>query len=304
MSQKILITGCSNGFGYLTAKALSKRGHTVFASMRKSSRRNASKADELRAFAEDCSGTIRVLELDVTEELSVQAAVRKTLVEEEYIDVVVNNAGMGSGGWLESFTSDQFQKIFDVNLFGMQRVNRAVLPSMRERGEGLLIHVSSILGRVLLPYCGPYAASKFAVEAFAEAYNIELSGLGIQSLIVEPGGFATGFGTGMISPADEDCTKSYGELAENPEKMWSGIGKSLEGEGAPNPQDVADAIVALIEMPKAKRPLRTVVDKKSESAITSINQATGRVQELLLASVSLMSEEREDRALRKNLLDE
>jgi NAD(P)-dependent dehydrogenase (short-subunit alcohol dehydrogenase family) len=119
----------------------------------------------------------RFFDLDVTDDQSVQSAVEKATEEMGSIDVVINNAGIGVIGMQEHFTPDDFQKLFDINVVGVQRVNRAVLPQMREKGSGLLIHVSSLLGRMTLPFYGPYNASKWALEALAENYRVELSGL-------------------------------------------------------------------------------------------------------------------------------
>ena len=150
--QNVLITGTSSGFGLLTARTLLQKGHTVFATMRGVAGKNAAAADGLRKFAEGQDGTLHLLELDVTNDASVDNAVKTALKLSGRIDVVVNNAGTGSGGLAESFTVDQFKQLFEVNLFGVQRVNRAVLPSMRDTGQGLLIQVSSIMGRIVIPY--------------------------------------------------------------------------------------------------------------------------------------------------------
>ena len=120
-----------------------------------------------------------VLELDVTSDDSVKIAVAKAIELGGPLDVVVNNAGIGCGGLAEAFTAEQWQQVFDINVFGVQRVSRAVLPSMRERGTGLLINVSSIMGRVVLPFAAPYTATKFALEGMTEAYRYELSGTGV-----------------------------------------------------------------------------------------------------------------------------
>ena len=288
MSQTVLITGSSSGFGLLTARTLLEKGHTVFATMRDPSGRNAANAGDLHTFAAGTSGTLHVLDLDVTSDASVEAAVKQALDLEGRIDVVVNNAGYGSGGYAEAFTMDQFQRSFEVNVFGVQRVNRAVLPAMRGQGSGLLILVSSTMGRIVLPFAAPYTAAKYAVEGLAESYRYELASAGIDVVIVEPGGFGTNFLANMAPADDEARIASYGPLAEIPQQFWGGLGHLFEGEGAPDPQDVADAISHLIDTPAGSRPLRTVVDPMTGGeGPTAINQLTDQIQEQMLSGMGM-----------------
>jgi NAD(P)-dependent dehydrogenase (short-subunit alcohol dehydrogenase family) len=260
MSQTVLVTGCSSGFGKLIARTLLSQGHTVAATMRDPEGRNSPHAQELRDLAATAPGKLHVLELDVTDASSVDAAVGAVLDAEGAIDVVVNNAGYGAGGLAEGFTEAQWRQMFEVNVFGVQRVNRAVLPSMRRRGAGLLIHVSSMMGRIVLPFSAPYTASKYALEALAETYRYELAGLGVDVVIVEPGGFGTGFGENMAQAADGERVASYGDMADAPGQFWSGILEQLQGGEAPDPQLVADAVAELVAAQPGERPFRTVVD--------------------------------------------
>ncbi len=257
--QTVFITGTSSGFGLLTAEALTRKGHTVFATMRDSHGKNAKAASELMRHAESTPGRVHVLDLDVTDERSVQAAVDEALSLEGVIDVAVNNAGMGAIGLTECFTIDQFRQIFDVNLLGAQRINRAVLPAMRKRGSGLLVHVSSIVGRLVPPISSPYAVSKFALEALAESYHYELAPVGIESIIVEPGSYSTSFDAAKQIPADKERIASYGPVGEMWERMFGQIREAAGDPHLHNPEDVAVAIARLIDMPAGKRPLRTVV---------------------------------------------
>ena len=287
-NQNVLITGSSSGFGLLTARTLLENGYTVFATMRDLDGKNAAQATELRAFAEGKEGTLRLLELDVTSDSSVKSAVSQALAEAGSLDVVINNAGYGAVGFTEGFSVDEFQRIFDVNVFGIQRVNRAALPAMREQGSGLLIHISSSLGRIVLPFVGPYTATKYAVEGLAESYRYELSGTGVDVVVVEPGGFGTRFMANMAVPADAARVKSYGALSQFPEQMWSSIGEQFQGEDAPDPQVVADAILTLIETPAGRRPLRTVVDPVTGGgAASAINETTDQVQSQLLSAFGM-----------------
>ncbi len=257
----ILITGSSGGFGELTVKTLAKKGYIVYASMRSIDGKNKAKADSLASWSEKNNYDINVLELDVTDEKSVQKAVDEILSKTGKIDVIINNAGIGVLGLQENFTPEDWQKLFNVNVFGIQRVNRAVLPSMRKEGKGLLIHISSLLGRMVVPAYGPYNASKWAVEAMAENYRVELSQFGIQSCVVEPGGFPTTFIDNLMKPSDKSRSEEYGEFGEFPEIFLENFEKALAGNPAQDPQNVADAIVKLIELPAEKRPFRTAVDK-------------------------------------------
>jgi NAD(P)-dependent dehydrogenase (short-subunit alcohol dehydrogenase family) len=254
MKKKVLITGTNSGFGNLTAKTLLKNGHTVVAAMRDPNSRNKEPAEELKKLG------AHIIHLDVTNTKSVTEGVAHAVDYAEGIDTVVNNAGIGVLGLQEMFSTDDFKKLFDINVFGVQRVNRAVLPYMRKNNDGLLIQISSILGRISLPFFGPYNASKYAVEALAENYRVELSGFGIDSVIVEPGAFGTNFPNRILHPSDTTRNHSYGAMAEAPKIQMENFAKTFEGPNPPNPQRVADAILKLIQTPKGERPFRTVVD--------------------------------------------
>jgi NAD(P)-dependent dehydrogenase (short-subunit alcohol dehydrogenase family) len=255
MSHKILITGASGGFGKLTAHTLLKNGNTVVASMRNTRGKNQQAAEELH------SAGAHIVELDVTDDASVNRGVTAAIEVAEGVDVVVNNAGVGVIGLQETFTPEDWQKLFDINLFGVQRVNRAVLPYMREKGSGLIIYVTSLLGRMTIPFYGPYNASKWALEAMAENYRAELSGLGIESCIVEPGGFPTSFHDALIRPSDSSRDDSYGELTRAPIHFFNNFQQALAGNPEQKSQNVADAIADLIDTPAGDRSFRTVVDK-------------------------------------------
>lgn len=254
MNQKILVTGASSGFGLLITETLLERGHTVVASMRGVAGKNKAAADGMRAAG------AQVVEIDVTREESVNRGVAGAIQAVGRLDVVVNNAGVGVLGLQESFTPEDWQRVFDVNLFGVQRVNRAVLPHLRNRRAGLLVHVTSLLGRFTIPFYGPYNASKWALEALTENYRIELSGLGIDVCMVEPGGFATTFHDNFIKPDDASRNAGYGDLARAPEMSLTSFQKALKANPAQDPQNVADAVAALVDTPPGRRPFRTVVD--------------------------------------------
>ena len=284
----VLITGSSSGFGLLIARSLLDKGFTVLATMRDLDSRNAQRAKDLHAYAENTKGSVHLLEIDVTSDASVDAGIQQAVEHAGHIDAVVNNAGFGVGGYAEGFTDDQFHNIFEVNVFGVQRVNRAVLPAMRKQGYGLLVHISSVMGRIVIPFAAPYTATKWALEGLAESYRYELSGTGVDVVIVEPGGFGTGFADRLMHPADEDRIASYGALAEIPNQMWGGLMQRLASEDAPDPQAVADAVLQLIETPAGHRPLRTVVDPLSGGEAPAImNKTSDQVQEQLLGAFGI-----------------
>lgn len=274
----ILVTGSSSGFGRKLVESLARKEHTVFASMRGTEGKNQTAAEELRDLATSENLNLHVLELDVTQADSIKTAVQTVIDTTQRIDVLVNNAGIIGNGPTESFTTDQLRQIFEVNLFGVFEMNRAVLPHMRAQKSGLLVSVSSILGRINFPCSALYGASKHALECLAESMHYELSGFGVDSVIVQPGPYRTDLMGKFMSPEDITCAEEYGELAEF---VLGGYGKLTqfmdENERANNPQEVADLIVKLIETPAGQRPLRTVIDPV-DFGTEKINEVTAQVQ--------------------------
>lgn len=286
--QNILITGSSSGFGFLTARTLLSNGYTVFASMRGLKDKNAESAERLSRAAVETDGRLHLLDLDVSDGDSVRRAVRQALDAEGEIHAAVNNAGFGVAGFAEAVTIEQLQQQFDINLFGVQRVMRAVLPGMRRQGRGLIINISSVMGRIVIPFAAVYTASKYALEGFSESYRYELAGTGVDVVIIEPGGFGTNFMSNMTRGADTERLATYGTLAELPDKIWTGVSSRLSGQDAPNPQDVADAVLKLIQTPAGRRPLRTVVDPlMGGQAPRAINHSTTQIQGQLLENMQI-----------------
>lgn len=259
----VLITGCSSGFGELIAKTLALAGHQVFATMRGIKGHNEAAARELSEWAQVRSLDLQVLELDVTEDESVNAAVADAMSRAGRIDVVVNNAGASARGPLEAFSIQEMQALFNLNAFGPMRVDKAVLPSMRKRGSGLLIHITSTLGRVLAGGGGLYPATKWAAEGLAESLHYQVKPFGVEAIIVEPGSFPTP-ATGKARPASGvEITREYEAIA--PPRG----GSINAGE---NNQDVADVIERLIAMPAGQRPLRTVVGGVYTQGVPEYNE--------------------------------
>jgi NAD(P)-dependent dehydrogenase (short-subunit alcohol dehydrogenase family) len=283
----VLVTGSNSGFGKLTVLALARRHHTVFATMREPAGKNRAAADDFRRIAEADKLAIHVLDLDVTSDASVTAAIDAALDKAGHLDAVINNAGYGMGGLSETYTPAQFARILDTNVVGPQRVNRAVLPSMRDRHAGLIVHLSSGLGRILLPFVGPYAATKWAIEALAETYRYELKPTGVEVSIVQPGAFPTNFGAAMELGADQIRAKGYGPLEHGLQKFGESLQQMFAVPDAPNPQEVADAIVDLVETPAGKRPPRIVVDRFNGRGAEGLNQAHAEVQRGLLGGMGM-----------------
>ncbi len=169
-----------------------------------------------------------------------------------------------------------------------------VLKRMRKQGQGLLIQISSLAGRVVLPFFGIYNASKFAVEAMSEAYRYDLSGLGIDSVIVEPGPYGTNLLETIPRPEDRQRLEEYAELAAAPERMIANFAELYESEDARDPQEVADAIAKLIATPIGQRPLRTVVG--IDFGVTKFNEAAAPFQRGLLGALDMQHMEQPESA--------
>jgi NAD(P)-dependent dehydrogenase (short-subunit alcohol dehydrogenase family) len=282
--QVVLITGSSTGFGRLFTEALARKGHTVFATMRDPGGRNAKNAGELRALAEKESLPIHVLEMDVTNDASVERAVDAAIAKAGRIDVAINNAGYYLSGLEEAVTTEQAQHLMDTNFFGVVRVNRAVLPHMRRQRSGVIMHISSGAGRVILPSAGFYCASKFALEALAEAYSYELAAQGIESVIVEPGQYETPVFGNTVTAADEARTTTYGAAKGIPVKVNGALSST-----AGNAQDVADAVLRIVETPAGEKQLRYFVSPQ-DFGLNDINALCKQIQTNVLEAFGLTAD--------------
>src|SRR5258706_3840646 len=282
--QVVLITGSSTGFGRLFADTLARKGHTVFATMRDIGGRNAKNASEIRALAEKDSLPIHVLEMDVTNDASVERAVDAAVAKAGRIDVAINNAGYYLSGLEEAVTIEQAQRLMDTNFFGPVRVNRAVLPHMRRQRSGVLMHVSSGAGRLVIPSGGFYCASKFALEALAEAYSYELAAQGIESVILQPGQYETPVFGNTVTAADEARTDTYCAVKEIAAKVNGALSST-----AGNAQDVADAVLRIIETPAGEKQLRYVVSPQ-DFGLSEINALSKREQTSVLEAFGLAAD--------------
>lgn len=256
MNKNILITGATGAMGFLMCKTLVKNQYNVVGTTRSVTGKREAIAKELR------SSGVHVVEMDVTDDTSVNQGVEAAIQHLDGIDVVINNAGIGAIGIQEFFAVEDMHKVFDVNVYGVQRVMRATLPHLRKQGQGTVIHISSGIGRLTFPFYGTYCASKYALEAMAESYRAELAGFGIESCIVEPGAMPTEFLDVMLQlqPKDEARSQAYGELVHVPKASMEGLQQALQNTPNQHPQKVVDAIVDLLAMPFGKKPFRTVVD--------------------------------------------
>jgi NAD(P)-dependent dehydrogenase (short-subunit alcohol dehydrogenase family) len=268
MPKTILISGASSGFGALTARLLADAGHTVYAGMRDVTGRNAEAAKAAAAYSAEHSVTLRPVELDVSSDDSAAAAVATVLSEREHLDVLVHNAGHMVTGPAEAFTPEQLAALYDTNVLGTQRLNRAALPNMRERGDGLVVWVGSSSSRGgTPPYLAPYFAAKAAMDALAVSYALELSRFGIETSIIVPGSFTHGTNhfAHSGSPADQAVADAY-------ESRYAGlmdqVGQKL-AEIEPtwaDPTEVARAIVTVVGTEKGRRPYRVHIDPSDDGA--------------------------------------
>ena len=289
MRDVILITGASSGFGALAARALAHAGHTVYASMRETTGRNAPHVAEARKYAAGHGVDLRTVELDVASESSAQAAVGRIVADRGRLDVLVHNAGHMVFGPAEAFTPEQFAQLYDVNVLGTQRVNRAALPQLRTQGRGLVVWVSSSSTRGgTPPYLAPYFAAKAAMDALAVSYAGELARWGIETAIIVPGSFTRGTShyEHAGSPGDTARASEYemGPYAGLPDQILKGMA-ALEPPDA-DAATVADAIVRIVGMPFGTRPFRTTVDPSQDGA-EIVNGVADRVRAELLRRIGL-----------------
>ena len=280
--KKILITGCSTGFGFDSAKYLAEKGHHVYATMRNINGKNAAAASNLKEFANSNNLKIDVLEIDVTSDESVNAAASKLPT----VDVLINNAGLGYGGAMEAFSSQQIMDQLDLNIVGTVRTAKAVLPGMREQKSGLIIQVSSTAGRGAFPGFGVYHASKWGLEGMSEAMRYELAPLGIDVVLVEPGPFATNFFGNMVQPEDAEMAAAYQHVGG----FFDGFGQQVQAmfadENAPtDPMIVVKIFDDLINMKPGSRPLRTIAGL--DFGFQALNDATEPIRKAGLEGMGI-----------------
>jgi NAD(P)-dependent dehydrogenase (short-subunit alcohol dehydrogenase family) len=279
MQSVILVTGASTGIGQLSARALAAAGHTVYASMRDVAGRNAARVRELRDWSFANGYDLRAVELDVLSQASADQAVKTIVAEQGRLDVVVHNAGHLVTGPTEAFTPEEISRVFDTNVLGTQRVNKAVLPQMRAQQSGLMLWVSSTTVRGgFPPFMGPYAAAKAAMDSLAVTLSYELTRFGIETSIVVPGAFTRGTAhfPNAGKPADQATAAAYARY----DGLMDQVGARLSALTPDNadPQAVADEIARIVALPAGQRPFRAMVDFIDDGA-TAVTEVAERVRE-------------------------
>lgn len=277
----ILVTGAATGFGNVTARTLAHAGHTVYASMRNTRSRNAPRVQEIRAYAAEHGVDLRTVELNVQSQESCDAAIAAILSEQGALDVVVHNAGHLVVGPTEAFTPEEIARVIDVNALGAQRVNRAVLPHMREVRAGLLLWVGSTTSQVPPPFLGPYVAAKAAMDGLAAVTAYEVAPFGIESAMVVPGAFTSGTEhfTNAGHPADGETAAGYEPIAGLLDQIQQRL-EALTPADA-NVQAVADEIARVVDLPVGERPMRTVIDPIDDGAGAVIDVMVERRTEFM-----------------------
>jgi len=267
-SQVVVITGASSGFGAMSARALADAGHTVYAGIRATAGRNAPAVEAARAYAQEHSVALQTVEMDVSDQDSVDAAIAHVLDEAGRLDVVVHNAGHMVLGPTEAFTPEEITRVYDTNVLSTQRVNRAVLPHLRAQGSGLLLWVGSSSTRGgTPPYLAPYFAAKAAMDSLAVSYAAEVARFGIETTVVVPGSFTTGTHhfANAGAPTDTATATAY-------EDRYAGLMDQVStrlAEISPpdaDPTEVARRIVAVVGAPRGRRPFRVHIDPTDDGA--------------------------------------
>ncbi|SDC65013.1 Short-chain dehydrogenase [Paenibacillus sp. UNCCL117] len=239
-----LVTGASSGFGLLTSAALARKGYIVIATMRNPA---ASGALLEQAERDGVLNRIETMTLDVTDFSAIEAVVRTVRERYGQIDVLVNNAGFAVGGFIEDVPMEAFRSQLETNLFGLMAITKEVLPIMRERRSGYIVNIGSMSGRFAFPGYGAYAVSKFAVEGFSESLRLELKPLGVHVVLLEPGAYRTAIWQKGFASIHTTEASSYRSRLERILRITK-----RSAEAAPNPQEVADTIVSIVESPKPR----------------------------------------------------
>jgi len=240
MEKIAVVTGSSSGIGFETALALARESYYTYATMR-----DTKKGNRIKEIAKKENLNLEVLELDVDNDQTVQAAINKILKEKNRIDVLVNNAGYGLFGCLEDLSMEELKAQFETNFFGVVRVSQEVIPVMRKQKSGIIVNVSSVAGRIGFPVSPAYISSKFALEGLSESMRYELSPFGINIIIIEPGVIKTNFMSSVKKSMKPDSV--YKDITN---KVIAGI--TMMAEMGTPAQEVARTIIKAI---KSENPL-------------------------------------------------
>ncbi|MBW1655292.1 SDR family oxidoreductase [Flavobacterium quisquiliarum] len=284
MSKTIFITGTSSGFGKLTVITLANAGHSVIAGMRNTTGKNAAAANELSKLP-----NIEVVDIDITDDVSVKEAFERILIKYGKIDVLINNAAVSGFGLLEGYSIDQVRKMFEVNVYSVLRTYQAVLPSMRKEKNGLIINITTGASGHTLPFMIPYISSKLVVESFTEGLQDELADYGIENVSIQPGVYPTEMNNGSkagINADKQEIIDQYGTVATD---KFNALGTALFGKMAQfdmNPQTIADGILELVNMKKGERPLRFPLDAIAQGTDKEFIEARAAIKAKWLAAYS------------------
>jgi NAD(P)-dependent dehydrogenase (short-subunit alcohol dehydrogenase family) len=267
-SKVIVVTGASSGFGAMSVRATGRSGHTVYAGMRGTTDHNVSAVADLDADAKSAGVDLRATEMDVSDQDSVDKSINQIIAECGRVDVIVHNAGHMVLGPAEAFTPEQLASVYDTNVLGAQRVNRAALPHLRAQQSGLVVWVGSSSTRGgCPPFLGPYFAAKAAEDALAVSYAGELIRFGIETTIVVPGAFTSGTnhfanaGTPEDSERADAYTEQYGKLRDElPDRLGSLVPPDAEAS------EVATEIARIVNLPDGQRPFRIHIDPSRDGS--------------------------------------
>jgi NAD(P)-dependent dehydrogenase (short-subunit alcohol dehydrogenase family) len=266
MAKVAVVTGSSSGIGYETSLLLARNQFTTYATMR-----NMSKSDGLREIASKENIPLKVTQLDVNNDSSVNNAIDSVIKENGRIDVLVNNAGYDLFGSLEESSLEEIKQQFETNVFGVIRSTKAVIPTMRNQGSGTIVNISSVGGTVgLFPFTTAYHASKFAIEGFTESLRQELADFNINIILIEPGFIGSNFMENIKTAKGFDQNKSpYARMAQ---QVFQGF-ESLSAYSS-HPSKVAHTILNVIDLPNPE--LRNPVGKDAESLFKARNELSDR----------------------------
>ncbi|WP_428391655.1 SDR family oxidoreductase [Lichenicoccus sp.] len=272
MTQVALVTGASSGFGRMIAEDLAAAGLIAYASMRETRGKNAETVAELASDAKQKGIDLRTVELDVQDQGSVDAAVAGIMLEHGSIDVLVHNVGHMVWGPAEAFTPEQLAQVYDINVLSTQRINRAVLPHMREARRGLLVWISSssVAGGIP-PLLGPYFAAKAGMDQLAACYARELAPFGIETAIVVPGAYIKGTNHFAHAGQPSNEARVHAYEAAWPANFADRMQQALAATNPPeaDPTEIGRAVAAIVQQPFGRRPFRIVIDPADDGASVS-----------------------------------
>lgn len=246
-----IVTGTSSGFGLLITVELAKKGYTVIAAMRNISR-SSELLQEARKYGVESK--IIVHELDVTNEQSILLFQLRILDDFGRVDLLINNAGYAGAGFVEEISMEEYRQQFETNVFGVIAVTKAFLPMMRKQGQGCIINISSISGKVGFPGLSPYIASKYAVEGWSESLRLEMQPFGVKVVLVEPGSYKTNIWSSGKQVAVESL-QSHSAYQHYMRSIENYLARGEKNFG--NPQEVATKIAGIAGMdnPEMRYPI-------------------------------------------------